>query len=358
MRLSGDLTTAVLLAAAAPAGFGPSGPSVLLSGSNAAVPGVEMPVMGLGTGGYNINDVKPLGAYTECWSDGKPDAGGDSYGVDCSAIVLNATLTWLQEGGRRIDSSDDYNNMRVVGQALAASPSIARGDVFITGKVGNRMAMGASEVRQQVDASLAQYNTSYIDLVLMCAAASRPWPGRPRAVELFQRRSCVRPSPRRLATTTALWHPLPFLPQPCCARSCLVAHTLPAAPRRSHWPMAPKRSTDPECTSGNDTACRLSTYRALLDLMREGKLRAVGVSNYNVSHLAEIEAAGLPMPAVEQVRRTAARPLPKAADAAAPDARGACVRFARPRRHETELAHYPSPPPPLPLLQRVTACIM
>ncbi|EIN09065.1 Aldo/keto reductase [Punctularia strigosozonata HHB-11173 SS5] len=46
---------------------------------------------------------------------------------------------------------------------------------------------------------------------------------------------------------------------------------------------------------------RLETYRALLDLKKEGKIRTVGVSNYGPKHLDEIKAAGLEAPSVNQV---------------------------------------------------------
>ena len=46
---------------------------------------------------------------------------------------------------------------------------------------------------------------------------------------------------------------------------------------------------------------RLEQWRALLDLQASGKVRAVGVSNFNESHLDEIAAAGLPMPEANQI---------------------------------------------------------
>ena len=46
---------------------------------------------------------------------------------------------------------------------------------------------------------------------------------------------------------------------------------------------------------------RLEQWRALLELQASGKARAVGVSNYNESHLDEIAAAGLPMPDANQI---------------------------------------------------------
>ncbi|KAF8200644.1 NADP-dependent oxidoreductase domain-containing protein [Pholiota molesta] len=48
-------------------------------------------------------------------------------------------------------------------------------------------------------------------------------------------------------------------------------------------------------------ARRLETYKALLEAKAEGKIRTVGVSNYNVKHLKEIKAKGWELPAVNQI---------------------------------------------------------
>ncbi|KAF8294799.1 Aldo/keto reductase [Clavulina sp. PMI_390] len=49
------------------------------------------------------------------------------------------------------------------------------------------------------------------------------------------------------------------------------------------------------------TQKRLEAYRVLAQFQREGKIRSIGVSNYNIHHLEEIEAAGLPTPSVNQI---------------------------------------------------------
>lgn len=46
---------------------------------------------------------------------------------------------------------------------------------------------------------------------------------------------------------------------------------------------------------------RLDQWRALLELKKTGKARAIGVSNFNIGHLEEIKAAGLPMPDANQI---------------------------------------------------------
>ena len=65
------------------------------------------------------------------------------------------------------------------------------------------------------------------------------------------------------------------------------------------------QSADPYCNQGSpvysERECRLSTWRAMLLLFEQGKALSVGVSNWNIADLQEIEDAGLPMPAVNQV---------------------------------------------------------
>jgi 2,5-diketo-D-gluconate reductase A len=46
---------------------------------------------------------------------------------------------------------------------------------------------------------------------------------------------------------------------------------------------------------------RLEQWEALLELQTQGKVRAVGVSNFNQAHLEAIAAAGLPMPDANQI---------------------------------------------------------
>lgn len=46
---------------------------------------------------------------------------------------------------------------------------------------------------------------------------------------------------------------------------------------------------------------RLEQWKALVELQRQGKVRAIGVSNFNETHLEEIKAAGLPLPDANQI---------------------------------------------------------
>ena len=81
-----------------------------------------------------------------------------------------------------------------------------------------------------------------------------------------------------------------------------------------HWPWDSKsqgnvtnnvtQSTDPLCNhtspAYSERGCRLSTWSALVQIWKSGGARAIGVSNYNVSHLQEIADAGLPLPSLTQ----------------------------------------------------------
>lgn len=46
---------------------------------------------------------------------------------------------------------------------------------------------------------------------------------------------------------------------------------------------------------------RESQWRALVELQKQGKARAIGVSNFNKAHIEELRAAGLPMPSANQI---------------------------------------------------------
>ena len=48
-------------------------------------------------------------------------------------------------------------------------------------------------------------------------------------------------------------------------------------------------------------AQRLAQWRALVEIQKAGKARAIGVSNFNETHLEEIRASGLPMPDANQI---------------------------------------------------------
>lgn len=126
--------------------YGKEQPTVQLK--NAAHGEVLMPVVGLGTGGY-----------------GEPDGkGGEYWGPEQGH---NATVAWLQMGGRRIDSADNYLSRDGIGTGWKAS-GVPRSEIFITSKVD---PTGYNEALEQFAGILQSLQTDYVDLLLI------HWPG-------------------------------------------------------------------------------------------------------------------------------------------------------------------------------------
>lgn len=67
-----------------------------------------------------------------------------------------------------------------------------------------------------------------------------------------------------------------------------------------HFPC--KNASDPRGCGQEEAPERKDTFEGLIELRRQGKIRAVGVSNYNIAQLAEITAAFGEPPAVNQVQ--------------------------------------------------------
>jgi len=238
MRFLATLAAALHAASAAP----PAAPAL----HNAAAPGMTMPWAGTGSGGYTGNASIPWGSYPECFN-GCADAEcvlPDPAGFDgCGSYVEASVGSFLQLGGRRVDSSASYHNQYYAGVALRAS-GLARADVFFVSKVGPYLALGYGATWAQLNTTLAVTALDFVDLLLV------HWP------------DCE--SGGGCATPTA-------------EAACQFG------------------------TAAYDAAaCRLKTWRALVDILGAGKARAIGVSNFNATHLQEIKDAGLPLPAVNQ----------------------------------------------------------
>merc|ERR1711998_325741 len=52
---------------------------------------------------------------------------------------------------------------------------------------------------------------------------------------------------------------------------------------------------------GGGTEGRMQQYKGLVECQKQGLCTSIGVSNYGIAHLKEIEAAGLPLPAANQL---------------------------------------------------------
>jgi len=157
----------------------------------------------------------------------------------CGNYTITAVKTWLNLGGRRLDAADSYDTQFSVGVAMAQS-GLPREEIFLLQKTGNWNPMGYEDTLSQFDFLLQQMNVSYVDITL------------------------------------------------------------------NHWPTSPASPTvdplcDPKKSSYDEKGCRLSTWKAYVEIWKAGKSLAIGVANYNISHLQEIIDAKMPLPAVNQV---------------------------------------------------------
>jgi len=164
--------------------------------------------------------------------------GTGAYGTWNDAIAQKAVVSWLGAGGVRIDNSNDYNTMDGVAAGIAQS-GVSRESIFITSKTGPRYPLGYNEIIQQTNDILTSLHTNYVDLLLL------HWPG-------------------PLSATGIDW--------PCYLNS-------------------------------NNTfkICRQDSWRALEDVFRAGKARAIGVSNFEMNHLEDIIELKSLIPSVNQV---------------------------------------------------------
>ena len=205
-------------------------------------------LIGLGCGGYSSAN-NGYGAYPECWiGDGGATGGGSGT---CGGFVQQAVTSWLEAGGRRLDAANSYQDQVDVGKALnafLASSGVPRADIFLLSKIGPSHPLGGADAKAQFEGILAEMQVDYVDLLLV----HWPWD------------SASKGNVTNNATTSSV---------PLCN------HTSPLFDER---------------------LCRLDTWQGMLDIFATGRARAVGVSNYNVSHFEEIVAAGMPLPALTQ----------------------------------------------------------
>jgi len=179
-----------------------------------------------------------------------------TYGHNAYAAV-NATASMLAIGGRRTDAADSYGCEPGIGLAMRRAglcQGSERSSIFIGSKIGPgglSFPLGHDEAINQVKGIVANYSCGgHVDLVLI------HWP---------------------------------FNYGPCSY----------------HGPKPSIPTTDPLCDTAkpqySESGCRISTWKGLVAMWKAGLTRAVGVSNFNSTHMQELKDAGLPLPAVNQV---------------------------------------------------------
>ncbi|KAL1881258.1 hypothetical protein Daus18300_001110 [Diaporthe australafricana] len=155
--------------------------------------------------------------------------------------VKNAVELALKSGYRHVDAAAVYDNEKEVGEGIKAS-GVPRKDIFLTSKLWNTHHKG-EDVEKAVNASLADLQTDYLDLYLI------------------------------------------------------------------HWPVSFRKINDTERfpideqTYGVDVidVPTIETWKAMEALVKKGKIRTIGVSNFSIAKINEIWDAAEIKPAVNQV---------------------------------------------------------
>lgn len=199
---------------------------------------------------------------------GLGSAGGchpDPDGTERSCPGYIAATQALGLGYRSFHDALSYGNQAGLGAAIKDS-NISRKDIFVMSMVPKYL-MGYNETKASVAASLEQLQVDYLDLVMVHhrAADAAEWPRRVNAMRAFPDNWAAPGSPVNNGSK-ATWQ------APACARA--------------DWTWV---------------GCQDQTWQALTELKREGKIRAIGVSNWLLSNLQRMLALQQELPAVNQV---------------------------------------------------------
>ncbi|KAG0353070.1 NADP-dependent oxidoreductase domain-containing protein [Gamsiella multidivaricata] len=144
----------------------------------------------------------------------------------------------LQTGYRHIDTAWIYGNEKEVGEAIKES-NVPREQIFVTTKLWNN-SHRPQDVQPALETSLKNLGLDYVDLYLM------------------------------------------------------------------HWPVAFKAGSEaiPKDSEGNilqEDVDFTETYKAMEDLLKTGKTKAIGVSNFTIKNLTKLLKSAKVVPAVNQV---------------------------------------------------------
>lgn len=165
---------------------------------------------------------------------------------DDGSIAEKAIGEWLDLGGRRIDDATSYYHQKATGRALKAT-KVPREEIYYVSKTGPTDPLGYDDILKEAQSIRDVVGLEYVDALLV------HWP----------------------------------------------------TGGRKQGTMAANVSSDPLCQNNKPTydekGCRMSTWRGMVHLYNTGFARAIGVSNYNETHLMEIADAGMPLPSMNQI---------------------------------------------------------
>ena len=198
-----------------------------------------------------------------------PDPNGNEA-TDPTCPAYAVVLSAIDVGYRSFHDALSYSNQAGLGaalkEAMTGARQVPRADLFAMSMVPKYL-MGYNLTKRAVHASLQQLELAYIDLVMV-----------------HHRAADVTDWPRTVSTMHAF--PADFV----YPRNPVVNGS------KSQWFTPPCALAD-----GTWTQCQDETWRALIEMRDAGLIRAIGVSNWQVSNLARMKAMGHELPAVNQI---------------------------------------------------------
>ncbi len=181
----------------------------------------------------------------------------DPDGTERNCSSYKTTMQAISVGYRAFHDALSYCNQAGLGAAVKDS-SVKRSELFLMSMVPTYL-MGYNETMASVQASLDQMQLTELDLVMIHHRA--PVNAFPRLV-----------SPMKAFPNTPIVNGKASWGAPACAIA------------------------DPSWIS-----CQDETWDALINLKKQGKLRAIGVSNWEIATIQRMIDRGVELPAVNQI---------------------------------------------------------
>jgi len=174
--------------------------------------------------------------------------------------VYNSILWYLLQGGRHIDTAAIYGNHVPIGKGIKAAIArgVPRSEIFLVTKVWPA-AFGYDSTMAHVKKMLKQLDVEYIDLVLLHA-------------------------PRKISPKMVLDF---FMKTGDGSDFGEVG-------------MFGDEFSSHDCE--NQVTCRQRTWKALSELREEGLIRDVGVSNFNIKQMKELQSLNMAPIAANQIQ--------------------------------------------------------
>lgn len=195
-----------------------------------------------------------------CSTVGLGNGGGchpDPDGTERNCSSYKTTTLAISAGYRAFHDALSYCNQAGLGAAVADS-KIKRSELFLMSMVPTYL-MGYNETIASVHASLEQMRLTQLDLVMI------------------HHRAPVNAFPRLVS-------PMKAFP------------STPVVSGKASWGPPPCAVADPSWVS-----CQTETWDALIELKKQGKVRAIGVSNWEIATIQRMIDRGVELPAVNQI---------------------------------------------------------